>query len=253
MSSMQYDNRPRENGIDQRPDEVVDSNRRIDSQSVVQRSIQDIDPNKGKHYSSTGLEAHVAADDGVSASQVAQLATHQAHNSITELVASGHLSPAAASEYRLQVESDIARKVMGIDADQEQDTQAKNRPSPGVLEQRNKTAEKGSGQLSERTSPLTEVAREVVAEKKQSAGREAEPSTIAPVEGIFLHSARAPAEQVEKAVAKVLQAHEKKGREAESFLEKLQAAGQKVDAMGVPVISASFQVERNKRGELVDL
>jgi hypothetical protein len=98
-----------------------------------------------------------------------------------------------------------------------------------------------------------QVALDLAADKERTIQRELKPTTIAPVGGIFLESARAPAEQVEKAIAKVLQAHEKKGREAESFLEKLQAAGQKVDAMGVPVMSASFQVERNKRGELVDL
>jgi hypothetical protein len=253
MSSMQHDNRPRENGINQRPDEVVDPNNRVNSQSVVQGSLQSLDSKAGSHVSSTGLDARVSPDSGVSAASVKEHAMRDADSALNQLAASAPLSAKTVSEYRMQIESEISLKASRIDAMKDQQTREKNRPSETVAQERENGAEKGATLSSEKKDSVVQVALDLAADKERTIQRELKPTTIAPVGGIFLESARAPAEQVEKAIAKVLQAHEKKGREAESFLEKLQAAGQKVDAMGVPVMSASFQVERNKRGELVDL
>jgi hypothetical protein len=154
-----------------------------------------------------------------------------ADSALNQLAASAPLSAKTVSEYRMQIESEISLKASRIDAMKDQQTREKNRPSETVAQERENGAEKGATLSSEKKDSVVQVALDLAADKERTIQRELKPTTIAPVGGIFLESAR----------------------EAESFLEKLQAAGQKVDAMGVPVMSASFQVERNKRGELVDL
>lgn len=246
MASMQQINRPGGDSIDE---QAKDANNRLNPQGVVQDSLRAVDPNKSKHYSSTGFDPKVSQDAGVSGAKVAEYATREAHVTISDLVATGNLSPEAASRARLEAESDIARMAMGIEGRKEQEKQAKNRPSQAMLEDRDQAPEKGALLSSGRKDPLIEVAQQIADEKKQAAKKGHEPSTIAPVEGVFLHSARASAEQVEASVAKVLRAHADEGARQDTFLEKLRADHEKVGA-AQPV---SLRVERNKRGELVDL
>lgn len=253
MSAIHQDNRPRENGINQRPDEVVDPNNRVNAQAAVQGSLQALDKGQGSHFSSTGLDARISPDAGVSAATVKEHAMRDADSVLNQLAASAPLSAKTVSEYRMQIESELSIKASRIDAANDDRSKEKNRPSEAVAQEREKGSDNGAMLSSDRKDPIAQVALDLATDKARTIQRDLKPTTIAPVEGIFLDSARASAETVERSVAKVLQMHDKKGRDEESFLEKLQAADQKVDAMGVPVMSASFQVERNKQGELVDL